>query len=193
MLDLVLFPLPKVCQLPQTAPLLKREAAPLWSYAGYPQPVQAIAPFQATLWSTEKKVSGVSCACWLWQWEQGKFPFWHKRSQKHSCHHWHATNCSFQISKSKAERSPSIIQSSLSYITDLSISSGHIQQVKCAKLKHIQHLHFTTILSGGCFPEMQNQISLIICLIWIKLQIPAYFSSSALFFPLHSSKNPTPF
>lgn len=61
MLDLVLFPLPKVCQLPQSAPLLRREAAPLWSYAGYPQPAQAIAPFQATLWSTEKKVSGVSC------------------------------------------------------------------------------------------------------------------------------------
>lgn len=81
----------------------------------------------------------VSWACWLWDWEQGKFPLWHNRSQKHSCHHWCATNCSLQISKSKAERSRSIIQSSLSYITDLSFYFGPLQQVKWAKVKHIHH------------------------------------------------------
>lgn len=145
MLDLCLFSLPKVSQLPQIAPLLRREAALLWSYAGYPHPVQAIAPFQATLWSTEKKVSGLSCACWLGEWEQSKSPLWRTRSQKHPCHHWSATSCCSQILKSKAKRSPSIIQSNFLHITDCFLQSLMASKV-CETKTSLRHPFIICIL-----------------------------------------------
>lgn len=77
--------------------------------------------------------------CSLAQRMRTKSPLWLNRSEKHPCHHWSVTSCCSQIPKSKAKRSPSIIQSNFLYITDLSVFSSHLWHVKCAKLKHIHH------------------------------------------------------